>query len=465
MFNDNKELESNLKEALILFEASFVQFTKKPTKDNIDELITSGNSYKELWIMAMSDQSVAGNIEKLNDSLKLSKRNLDYKRLDELSKKLEDLNATYEDQQQTLKDAVKSNEGDFAGIDFDLTQPLEPTMTGSLESREPALIARTHSENNEASITTVVHDIPSMLAATWKSGHGTHFSPEPNTHSDELSEFIDSQRFIHHSLRAKVYNLDKDRYFNRRWYFNNPSMPEIEDMVNHWRNDPKYRELDDNQKKQFESTLTIPWMIKRKEFEGMMLSAFEANHFNYINNDARQLKKYYPQFEVVNSNDLTKEQKLEKLKTFSLPSERLSFEKPQWHYVYQDTYSFKPKGDIAIAPFTIEDTYKLMGFNENKFESPSSEMGFIEKGIPSARVWRDVMIYGPNSITIRSASTNINYKNSTIIPDNSQWIISNDMPSISNQLMREFISQLDPELGKKIREQDHNLAKENFKNA
>ena len=106
MSEDTKNTQTALKEALVLFEASFVQYTKKPTQGNIDELISAGQTYKELWIMAISDGSMAGNIEKLNKTLALSSRKLDYEKSDEINTKLENLDATQEEHEATLKKAV-----------------------------------------------------------------------------------------------------------------------------------------------------------------------------------------------------------------------------------------------------------------------------------------------------------------------------------------------------------------------
>ena len=107
MSNDTKKLQNALKEALVLFEASFVQFTKKPTKANIDELINSGNTYKEQWISAMSDEEVGGDIDKLNETLSLSSRNLDYRKSDELNTKLENIDTSVEEHEETLNKAVE----------------------------------------------------------------------------------------------------------------------------------------------------------------------------------------------------------------------------------------------------------------------------------------------------------------------------------------------------------------------
>ena len=69
MFEENKELELGLKEALLLFESSFVQFTKKPTKDNMDEffifrLWLNENLPEFLSVWINLNKPISWNIEK-----------------------------------------------------------------------------------------------------------------------------------------------------------------------------------------------------------------------------------------------------------------------------------------------------------------------------------------------------------------------------------------------------------------
>ena len=49
-------------------------------------------------------------------------------------------------------------------------------------------------------------------------------------------------------------------------------------------------------------------------------------------------------------------------------------------------------------------------------------------------LWRDVCIFNPDLITFRSLTNDKTFKPKILIPDSINWVMSNDMPYISNHI-------------------------------
>jgi hypothetical protein len=571
MSEDTKNTQIALKEALVLFEASFVQYTKKPTQSNIDELISSGQSYKELWIMAISNESMDGSVEKLNETLALSSRKLDYKKSDEIYTRLENLEASTEEHETTLKNAVKETFENLNPLKL-ITSSLDRIELGKhkvlkndnfygndlyrraisvIRSEEslskfadddirelPFLTMRykdsftvQQTQSKEASITTTVNVLPDLLAQSANidpymvSQNSTPYDAVINIDQIVPSNFINEKislesmeasmsidglhlpihvfkevdpqkgstvnkpkyriidgdkRFLaakslHWSnipvvvnpigvlgthnfqcqnISARGLNLDGTTY-TRRWYYEQPSQETLlkwHDQIKNTKSDEakEFLELINedlgilknnlSSKKKDKLNLRDAWWVGRPSFEDLIMKANKLNQFAYKFNDKRD--SWYPESEMIISEQLSKDELKNCLSTFSLPHERFQFNLPHVYFAFKDSIQHKGANDIIVMPNSSKDF-----LSENQ------------------RIWRDVIIYTPNSVTIRSATTNLKYKNKTLIPDNSDWVISNDMPSLSNQTIKAFINQISPEIANQIRIKDKEQAKENFKNA
>ena len=566
--DDSKNLELDLKEALILFEASFVQFTKKPSKLNMDTLIANGNQYKEIWINLMSEQNPSEQPYSLNEILELDNRNIDYEKLDRINKAKTDSPGLDEYLVQTFDntnieaEANTSNDIDLGNwYSSDLSRgkilksgPMSvtdmrnsfPEISGSKEhlpanvSYKPKVLARTaHSNDKEQfALVTKRHNVPNMVASSQEIGAGTFNRPQeiesaeisidkiippsisslyvgndPDRYTEiegfqinndlirrikeqgilkpidvtsvikPLSEggsevleemfeitdgisrylaaiylglktipvrqaqyrILDQHNFVTHHITAADLIMSKkdnvERNANRRWYFKNPDEAHRDLMLGAIENSTHQRwrniNIDD-----YVANIKHAWRTKRSDFQSMLEDAFDNGHFHYHHNDTRSL---YPSVEFTSSEDLNTADIEYLLSTFTLPHERILFDKPDYYFAFQDSYYMKPKGDIALQPF-----------NRPKF---------TDEGYHLARIWRDVLIYSPDYVTIRSATTNVDCLNTTAIPDNPRWVISNEMPSISNQTLIKFTEKLDPEMAKHVKEFNKNMMDESFKNA
>ena len=552
MSKDTEKLQTVLKEALVLFEASFVQFTKKPTKANIDELINSGNIYKEHWISAMSDEEVAGDIEKLNETLALSSRSLDYRKSDELNTRLENIDASAEEHEETLNKAVedsfkKSQKAKRRDEKEEIIKPkkIDVSSGSELYIRTASIISGGSSLSifgeedvkilpsitdgkqslkiqqtltKDLGITTALNSIPQIIAhqtevskadlnnlvipisqliptspesvqkidldmminSIRKEGFFSpiHVYAEDNVLSQSgkkldartyrildgdkrylaakalgvksIPAFINpigvmgEHTFISQNLSARGESLGGKTY-TRRWYYEQPS----QDTLLKWGNQIKdtfskdssyFRDLINQDLHTMEENINFgtkkklqlrdAWWVKRHDFEDLLIKSARSNQLTHKNDDRRD---WYPVEKFKTSDQLTKSEKEKYLATFTLPHERFQFNFPHMYFAFQDTYKHKPANDKVLLP--------------NHFATPSETDS-------KNRIWRDVIIYSPDFITIRSATTNLEYKNSAAIPDNSNWVISNDMPSLSNQVLHSFIELVSPEIAKEVKKND-----------
>jgi len=210
------------------------------------------------------------------------------------------------------------------------------------------------------------------------------FLPAGRYGNDELK--IDELDFIQHSIRATRISDGDSRALNRRWYFEKAD-----------RRDPNSNK--------------VAWWADREQFREMLSNGAEQGMFKQDFNDQR-IKSY----ELKLSLNLSDNEKQEILKTFTFPEERAQLN--------QDGYFFiTAQSQYPKAPSQLSDK----SFHENAY------------------LWNDVAIVSPNSVTIRSSTNDQLHKPSEKIVDSS-WVISNDMTSLSNQIMREFIPLIYPGL-------------------
>lgn len=571
--DDNKNLELDLKEALILFEASFVQFTKKPSKLNMDALIANGNQYKEIWINLMSEQNPSEQPYSLNEILELDNRNIDYEKLDRINNAKKDSSDLDKYLVQTFDNAnieAEANNEDIEARNWyssDLSRGKVtnsglmsvtdmrnsfPEISGSKDhlpanvSYKPKVLARTaHSNDKEQfALVTKRHNVPSMIASSQDIGAGTFNRPQeiesaevsidkiipptisslleqhlhyhgndPDKYTDiegyqirndfikqiehegilkpidvtsvikslsdgasevltEMFEItdgisrylaavhlglktipirqaqyriLDQHNFVTHHITAADLIMSKkdnvERNANRRWYFKNPDEAHRDHILGAMERSthPRWRNINVDD---YVANIKHAWSTKRSDFHSMLEDAFDNGHFHYHHNDTRNL---YPNADFRSSEDLNTLDIEYLLSTFTLPHERFQFDSPDYYFAFQDSYYMKPKGDITLQPF-----------NRPKF---------TDEGHYLPRIWRDVLIYSPDTVTIRSATTNVDCLNTTAIPDNPRWVISNEMPSISNQTLIKFTEKLDPEMAKHVKEFNKNMMDESFKNA
>ena len=572
--DDKKIIEIDIKEALLLFEASFVKFTKKPSKANMDQLINDGNQYKELWINLMSERSPSEEPNDISEILELDNRNIDYEKLDQINTAKKDSSGfdkyLVQNFDKTSIEADTNNSDDIEARNWyssDLSRGKVtnsglmsvtdmrnsfPEISGSKDhlpsnvSYKPKVLARTaHSNDKEQfALVTKRHNVPSMIASSQDVGAGTfnrpreiesaevsidkiippsissHLEQHLNYHGNDPDKYtfiegfqirndfikqierdgiikpidvtsaiktlsdgatevltekfeivdgisryfaalylgiktipirqaqyriLDQHNFVaHHITASDLIKSKKDnveRNANRRWYFKNPDVTHRDLILGAMEKSthPRWRNINIDD---YVANIKHAWRTKRSDFQSMLEDAFNNGHFHYHHNDTRSI---YPSSEFTSSEDLNIADIEYLLSTFTLPHERIQFDNPDYYFAFQDSYYMKPKGDIALQPF-----------NRPKFN---------DEGHHLARIWRDVLIYSPDYVTIRSATTNVDCLNTTAIPDNPRWVISNEMPSISNQTLIKFTEKLDPEMAKNIKIFNEENMKLAFKNA
>ncbi len=115
-----------------------------------------------------------------------------------------------------------------------------------------------------------------------------------------------------------------------------------------------------------------------------------------------------------------------------------------------------------IAESVLPKKYKYKILDDGSFEPHNSVITSIDKFDQDFKnlepqKWRDIMIYSPEAITLRSVTNDLGHKPKVAIATNDAWVISNDMCMLSNQALRGFISKLHPELYKELNEQDKSI--------
>ena len=204
--------------------------------------------------------------------------------------------------------------------------------------------------------------------------------------------------YVDHSFRGTIYSEKQNKLVNRRWYVSS----------------------DRNEKG--EPGPKIPWEVLREEFNELAEDANTKKLFNKDLDDERIINS-----KIIYSDDLDLKERKKYFNEITLnDDERKYFMDRDVHFViFQAEYFKKP--DQYVSPILDSDGNESL----TKEETP---------------VWRDVCIFNPDLITFRNFTNDLNIKPKIPIPDNRQWIMSNDMPNISNQAMREFLNYTHPRM-------------------
>ncbi len=205
--------------------------------------------------------------------------------------------------------------------------------------------------------------------------------------------------YVDHSFRGTIYNEKQDKNLNRRWYVSSECRDEKGELG------PK-----------------IPWEVLREEFNEIAEEANTKKLFNKDLDDERIVNS-----KIIYSDDLDLKERKKYFNEITLnDEERKYFMDRDVHFlIFQAEYPKKP------------DQYVTSIIDADGGESST---------VLLTPVWRDVCIFNPDLITFRTFTTDLNFKPKISIPDNREWVMSNDMPNISNQAMREFLKYTHPRM-------------------
>ncbi len=194
--------------------------------------------------------------------------------------------------------------------------------------------------------------------------------------------------YVDHSFRGTIYSDKRNKHLNRRWYVSS----------------------DRNEKG--EKGSKTPWEVLREEFNELAEDANTKKLFNKSLDDERIVNS-----KIIYSDDLDLKERKKYFNEITLnDDDRKYFMDRDVHFViFQAEYPKKPDQYVTS---TGENT----------------------------PVWRDVCIFNPDLITFRNFTNDLNFKPKISIPDNREWVMSNDMPNISNQAMREFLKYTHPRM-------------------
>ena len=205
----------------------------------------------------------------------------------------------------------------------------------------------------------------------------------PKHRDDKNERVIEELSTFQHSIRAmrSVKDQKSSRILNRRWYFENSK---------------------DKQKK-------VAWWAPTDQIEELIIKANNGRWLKMGLNDDRLPDS---SINYIFSGDLDFDQKEEMIKDFALEEEREELMKEDYYFAIAEMHYPKTISQIS------DD-----GFGQRK------------------SLWRDIMIWSPKKLTIRSTTNDRYHKPSETIPGSS-WFISNDMTSIPNQVLRYFSTWL-----------------------
>lgn len=198
----------------------------------------------------------------------------------------------------------------------------------------------------------------------------------------------DDLHFIQHDMRGFKFDDSLKRSINRRWYVSSETQKNGEDT------EPQ-----------------VPWSIHRNDYDGLIDLANEGEGFVNFLNDER-----IDDYSVLFSNDLPEKAAEELFNEITIEEER---------------------------EYLRKNDYRFIVFEADYFKYPTQYYNYQAGGRP---IWRDVCIFNHEEITFRSLTTDLNFSPSIQIFGNPKWVLSNDMPSISNQAIRCFMKYTHPKL-------------------
>ncbi len=198
----------------------------------------------------------------------------------------------------------------------------------------------------------------------------------------------DDVHIIQHDLRGFRYDENQNRAINRRWYVSTETTGDSEPQM--------------------------PWAIQREDYDALIVEANTKEGFVDHLEDERINNNEY---KVIFSHEIEDTKLREKLfNEITVPDERENL---------------------------LKNDYRFVIFEADYFKYPIQYFNYPNGGKP---VWRDVCIFNNHDITFRCFTNDLLYSPSIKITDNPEWILSNDMPSISNQAMQKFIEYTHPNL-------------------
>lgn len=196
--------------------------------------------------------------------------------------------------------------------------------------------------------------------------------------------------FSQHSFRGQRYHKENDKFFNRRWYIESEIIEADGEMGT-------------------KESWQLPW----EEFHETAEDGNKKALFNDDLDDDRVNEN-----KVIFSGDLRLSKELVKK--------------------YFDEITLKNERDV----FLNDNTYFVI-FESKHLKTPSQ---YLIHGPDHSVIWRDVCLFNSKYITFRSLTTDKSFKPRVIIQDNPDWVLSNDMPNISNQAMKAFIEFAHPSM-------------------
>lgn len=379
---------------LKIFDEKYKQFLDSPTNKNFQLIINLGEQYKESWIEDMSNSDITRQV---------SSSDLDPHA---------PLNKEYED---FLADDPSRREKYLKTMD--LEEKLWDAPTESMELADnDAIKNRVYTKEEMTADIDEMHsqiEKSSNLSTTDKKSHrrsgpdrlmsrtiAKHQSPSkeatllsrafhlPEGRYGPDERPFDELSYVQHAIRGARFDKD-NRPFNRRWYIETGS-----------------------------DGIKSPWWCDRDVFADLVIEANNKAMFQKSLDDVRTNNR-----EVIFSESLSDKDYVTYLNQITLPEERNSLlNNEEIHFVIVDTNYPKAPSQICDDDF-----------------------------LAANHRWRDVCIFGVNKITYRSLTTDKLFKPSIFIPDNPEWVLSNDMCHTSNQVLKEFIKYTNP--GLKIKDE------------
>ena len=196
--------------------------------------------------------------------------------------------------------------------------------------------------------------------------------------------------FSQHSLRGQRYHEKNNKFFNRRWYIESDTIEAdgVLGIKEYWQ---------------------LPW----EEFHE---TAEEGNKKELFNDSLDDDRVNENKVIFSGNGNLSNEVIRKYFNEVTLPSERDAF---------------------------INDNTYFVIFESKHLKTPSQ---YLIHGPNNSVIWRDVCLFNSKYITFRSLTTDKSFKPRVVIQDNPDWVLSNDMPNISNQAMKAFIKFAHPSM-------------------
>mgnify|MGYP001486218421 CR=1 FL=1 len=380
----------DLIEQIYKFKESIKIFIDEPSDENLENLLKSSTVYKNTWIKSASSDSAFLKVIPSNLLAHSFKDDFEYAQKD-LESFLEENPSTREEYLK-LEDIITNSWGgpdysetmaEFDGDDFKITgqhvfkSTLDSSIKEELAQEDNELMHRAYSRKGPERL--ISNEIARSVSPDGRSKILTYsvYLPKGRYGADQINiEELDYHQHSFRAIRLSSTGRDgKEKSINRRWYFD----------------------------KAEKNKNRLAWWSDRQEFKDLLEDATKKNMFREELDDPR-----LTDIKFTSCRELSEVEKVNVMKEFTLPEERAELMNGSYYFMIAE--SSYPK-----APSQIADTI----FLKNNYQ------------------WKDVVIVSPEKVTIRSSTNDLHHKPSEKIQD-AEWVISNDMTSISNQTMKEF---------------------------